>query len=79
MNVIHAHNINANSNTIFWKNLIDLEMRNNGVDFEIMEEKKQATRGWHKVTGDLVFDVKMYFTCKSRWVSDSHKTPNPVV
>ena len=34
--------------------------------------------GWSKVTGHLVFDVKMDFTRKARWVLDRHKTPDPV-
>ena len=34
--------------------------------------------GWSHVTGHLVFDVKMDFTRKARWVLDGHKTPNPI-
>jgi hypothetical protein len=30
------------------------------------------------VTGHLVWDVKMDFTRKARWVLDGHKTPNPI-
>ena len=28
--------------------------------------------------GHLVFDMKMDFTRKARWVLDRHKTPNPI-
>ena len=30
------------------------------------------------MTGHLVWDVKMEFTSKSRWVLDVHKTPSPI-
>ena len=52
------------------------EMYNIGVAFEILAKGQQAPRGWHKVTGHLVWDVKMDFTCKARWVLDGHKTPD---
>ena len=29
------------------------------------------------VTGHIIFDVKMDFTRKARWVLDEHKTPDP--
>ncbi|CAJ1957768.1 unnamed protein product, partial [Cylindrotheca closterium] len=37
-----------------------------------------APPGYSKVTGHLVWDVKMDFTCKARWVLDGHKTPDPL-
>ena len=30
-----------------------------------------------KVTGHLIWDVKMDFIRKARWVLDSHKCPDP--
>jgi hypothetical protein len=30
------------------------------------------------VTGHLVYNVKMDFTRKARWVLDGHKTPDPI-
>ena len=53
-------------------------MNNNGVAFQILQENQKAPPGWSKVTGHLVFDVKMDFTRKARWVLDGHKTPDPV-
>ena len=49
-------------------------MYNVGVAFEVLEEESQVPKGWNKVTGYLVWDVKMYFTHKVRWVLDGHKT-----
>ena len=54
------------------------EMYNVGVAFEVLPDGKKAPPGWHKVTGHIVFDVKMDFTRKARWVLDGHKTPDPI-
>eukprot|EP00957_Ditylum_brightwellii_P131219 10008170-Ditylum_brightwellii.AAC.1 len=51
-------------------------MTNIGIAFEILPDGQSAPVGWSKVTGHLVWDVKMDFTCKARWVLDGHKTPN---
>eukprot|EP00957_Ditylum_brightwellii_P041140 3114357-Ditylum_brightwellii.AAC.1 len=53
-------------------------MLNVGITFEVYEEGKPAPPGWKKVTGHLVWDVKMNFTRKARWVLDRHKTVNPI-
>ena len=76
--VAHALEIDkANSNT-FWKDALAKEMTEVGVAFEVLEENMKAPSGWSKVTGHLVWDVKMDFTRKARWVLDGHKTPNPI-
>jgi hypothetical protein len=41
--------------------------------FEILDEGIPAPKGWLKVTGHLVWDVKMHFTRKEKWVLDGHK------
>ena len=33
--------------------------------------------GWSRSSGHLVFDVKMDFSRKARWVKDGHRTPEP--
>ena len=52
-------------------------MANVGIAFEVLEEGEHAPVAWRKVSGHLVFDVKMDFTRKARWVLDGHKTPKP--
>ena len=37
----HGHKIDAKNGNTFWRDSIDLEMRNNGVAFESLEEEKQ--------------------------------------
>jgi hypothetical protein len=50
------------------------EMGNVCVAFEILGPNDKPPIGWYKASGDIVFDVKMDFTCKARWVNDRHKT-----
>jgi hypothetical protein len=65
--------INGND---FWRKAINKEMSNVMIAFEILEDDKQVPPGWSKVTGHMIFDVKMDFTRKARWVLDGHKTPD---
>lgn len=59
-----------------WQDAIKKEMVNIGIAFEILDDDKPTPVGWSKVTGHMIFDVKMDFTRKSRWVLDGHKTPS---
>lgn len=72
----HAYEIDRRNGNTTWRDAIKLEMFNVGVAFEVLEEGAKAPAGWSKVTGHLVFDVKMDFTRKARWVLDGHKTPD---
>ena len=54
-------------------------MMNVGIEFEVLEHSKNVPVGWHAVTGHIIFDVKMNFTRKARWVLDSHKTAEPKI
>ena len=67
-----------NGNTL-WRDAIDKEMTNIGVAFGVLEEGKSAPIGWTKVTGHMIFDVKMFITREARWVLYGHKTMKPVV
>ena len=53
-------------------------MHNNGVGFQILEENKRAPLGWSKVPGHLIFDVKMEFTMKARFVLEGNNTPDTI-
>ena len=52
-------------------------MTNVGIAFEVLEEGEKALVAWHKVSGHLVFVVKVDFMRKARWVLDVHKMPKP--
>jgi len=53
-------------------------MLNVGIAFEILSAGKKAPPRCTPATSHLVFDVKMDFTRKARWVLDGHKTANPI-
>ena len=73
----HAKAIDkANGNTL-WMDALKKEMYNVGVAFEILEDGAPAPKGWNKASGHIVWDVKMDFTRKARWVLDGHKCPDP--
>ena len=61
-----------------WRDAVKKEMYNVGVAFKIQDEVAYAPHGWKQVTGHLVWDVKMDFTRKARWVLDGHKTLDPI-
>ena len=42
------------------------EMYNVGGVFEVLEDGAQSPQGWKKVTGYLVWDIKMDFTHQMR-------------
>ena len=75
--VEHAAEIDARNGDTFWQDAIRKEMRNVGVAFKILENDEHLPPGYKPSSGHLVFDVKMDFTRKARWVKDGHKTPDP--
>lgn len=64
-----------NGNTL-WQDALKKEMSNLMIAFEILGDGTKAPPGWFKATGHIIFDVKMDFTRKARWVKDGHKTPD---
>ena len=53
-------------------------MTNVGIAFEILDESQSAPIGWSKESGHLVFDVKMDFSRKARWVLDGHRSADHI-
>ena len=60
--VRHAFELDRQNGNTLWRDALQKEMVNVGVAFEILDEGKEAPKGWHKVTGHLIWDVKMDFT-----------------
>ena len=52
-------------------------MLNVGVAFEILDNERSLPVGWSRTSGHIIFDVKMDFTRKARWVLDGHRILNP--
>jgi hypothetical protein len=75
--VKHAYELDRQNGDTFWSDAIAKEMHDAGIAFEIMEDDQPLPVGFRKVTGHMIFDVKMDYTRKARWVLDGHKTPPP--
>lgn len=75
--VQEAKKLDVKNNNTLWEDAIKKEMYNVSIAFDILEEGKSAPPGWMKSSGHIIFDVKMDFTRKARWVKDGHKTPDP--
>ena len=74
----HANDINRINKNGFWRDDISTEMTELGIAFGLLENRKVTPISWKKVTGHLVYDFKMGFTRKSRWVLGRHKTLNAI-
>lgn len=72
--VEHAYALDAKNNNDDWAKSLRKEMTNAGVAFEILGPDQAAPPGWKRVSGHIVFDVKMSLERKSRWVLDGHLT-----
>ncbi|KAL7528322.1 hypothetical protein ACHAXR_005938, partial [Thalassiosira sp. AJA248-18] len=75
--VKHAIEIDRKNGDTFWQDALNKEMTNVGIAFKILEKEEALPPGYKKSSGHIIFDVKMDFTRKARWVKDGHKTPDP--
>ena len=75
--VEQAREIDRRNGNTFWQDAIDKEMYNVGAAFKILEDDEALPVGYTKSSGHMIFDVKMDFTRKARWVKDGHKHAAP--
>jgi hypothetical protein len=75
--VAHAKRLDAQNGNNRWITTLQLEMTQLGVAIELQDHGIQAPPGWSKVSGHLVWDVKIDFTRKARWVPNPNPNPNP--
>ena len=76
--VAHAIEIDRRNGNRMCQDAIKKVMTNVGVAFDILPPEKIAPVGYSKVSGHLVFDVKMDFTWKAQWVKDGLKKADPL-
>lgn len=76
-NIEHAKEIDKKNGNTLWMDALGMEMDNVEVAFDIQEDGTPIPVGYKKASGHLVWDVKMDFTRKARWVKDGHKTADP--
>ena len=64
--------------TYGWNYALEMEMYNIGVAFEILEDGETAPAGYTKVSGHLIWSVKMDFTKENkmgaRWSQDTRSS-----
>ena len=73
----HAEEIDRVNKNTLWQDALKLEMTNVEVAFKILEDNEHVPPGYRKSSGHIIWDLKMDFTRKARWVKDGHRTPDP--
>ena len=71
-----AKRIDGENKNTFWTDALRKEMGNVGIAFEIQPQGARPPPGWTRASGHIIWDVKMDFTRKARWVKDGHRTPD---
>ena len=67
--VEEALEIDRQTNTTYWKDAIHKEMSNNCLAFQFLEENESIPIGYKWIRCHMIFDVKMDFTQKARFVA----------
>ena len=75
----HARKLDEANGNDFWRKAIKKEMMKVVITFEVLEHSDNVPVGWHAVTEHIIFDLKIIFTRKARWVLDGHKTAEPKI
>ena len=71
--------IDKATNTSFWRDAIDLEIKNVDVAFQELEDSEQVPIGYQFVRCHMIFDVKAgSLKRKARYVAGGHMTEPPV-
>ena len=73
----HSKQLEKKNGNTFWIQALAKEIHNVSTAFELLEKGYKTPPGWKPSSGHIIFDVKMDFTQKLRWVKDGHKTPDP--
>jgi Reverse transcriptase (RNA-dependent DNA polymerase) len=72
-----ALEIYAESGADFWRKAIEREMRNCSSAFDILPNGAVVPVGYTKIRCHMIFDIKMDFTLKARFVAGGHLTDPP--
>lgn len=75
--VQEAYELDQRNGNNLWRAAIQKEMENVSIAFEILEDDEQLPNGFKPASCHLIFDVKMDFTRKARYVLDGHRTADP--
>jgi hypothetical protein len=76
--VKEALEIDRQTGTNHWREAVDLEMKNVGIAFYVLEDKDEIPVGYQQIRGHLIFDIKKgSLRRKARYVADGHMTDPP--
>ena len=75
--VADAYRLDTENVNNLWTDAITKEMKIVSIAFSMIEEGSKPPPDYEHVGGRIIFDVKMDFTRKARWVAAGHKTPDP--
>jgi hypothetical protein len=75
--VKRALEIDEETGTTFWRDAIQKEMKTVFPAFEFLDESAVKPIGYQQIPCHVVFDIKMDFTCKARFVAGGHVTEAP--
>ena len=75
--VNHAKEIDSKNGNSLWMDALQLEMKTILIAFQIKPEGSTPPAGYTKSSGHIIWDVKMDFTRKARWVKNGHLTRDP--
>jgi hypothetical protein len=66
--------IDKQTKTKYWFDAIQKEMTNNKSAFQFLEDDERVQVGYKWIRRHMIFDVKMHFTRKARFVAGGHMT-----
>jgi hypothetical protein len=75
--VQEALEIDKMTGTTYWKDAIQKEMTNNRIAFQFLEDEELVPIGYKWICCHMLFDVKMDFTRKARFVAGGHMNDPP--
>lgn len=77
MTVAEVLAIDKETNTMFWHDAIKKEMKNVMIAFRFLDPNSKSPVGYKWIKCHMIFDVKMDFTRKARFVAGGHMTNPP--
>jgi hypothetical protein len=77
--VAEALELDKENGNNLWHEAIQKELKNVKIAFKFLEEGDKAPVGYKQIPCHIIFDVKMDFTRKARFVAGGHKTDPPAL
>ena len=76
-NMVEVADFDRRNGNHLWNDATKKEISNIKVAFQFLEDGEEIPQEYKRSSGHMIWDVKLDFTRKARWVKDGHKTPDP--